>query len=353
MFGTVFDGIAASADATTRARQYRSMRRAGVQSVRQVVTWSAIERTPGVYDFSGLDQDARAAARSRLRIMPVVIYTPQWASSASPGLTDFRRELYPPANLDYYGRFLQVLIRRYGPRGSFWSANPGVRKVPWREYQIWNEPSARYFWEPADYPVSYTRLLKTAYRWVHANDRRAKVVTAGLASFNTTGPNWRDLERLYRNGARRSFDVVAIHPFSASLRNVARIVKRNRRVMRRYRDSRKPMYLTELSFLGSRGKIPRRNYLGLEVSARQQRKLLNAAYKYFIRARSLRVKKAFWYTWSSVYAPGACRGNEPSFQYTGLMKVSPCTTPGVVVPLRFRRTRLLSTYRRVARRYGR
>jgi Beta-galactosidase len=353
MFGAVFDGIASTANAATRARQFRLMRRSGVQSVRVIVPWSAFEPVPGYHPFGALDQTIRAAAQNRLGLLPVVVYTPQWASSAPVGLPDFRRELYPPANVDNYGRFLRVLIRRYGPRGSFWAENPRLPKRPLREYQIWNEPSARYFWEPRDYARSYPRLLRAAYRAVHRTDRRAKVVTAGLASFSQTGPNWRDLERFYRNGARRQFDVVAIHPFSARLGRVVEIIRRNRRVMRRYGDSRKPIYLTELSFLASKGKIRRSDYLGLEVSARQQRRLLVAAYRRFIRDRRLRVKKGYWYTWASVYTRDACRGNEPSFQYTGLMRVRPCTPVGLTVPLTFRRTRLLSTYRGVARRYGR
>jgi polysaccharide biosynthesis protein PslG len=353
LFGAVFDGIASTSDTSTTTKQYRLMRRAGVQTVRRLVTWSAIEPMPNVYNFFSLDEEVAAASRNHLHMLPVVIYTPQWASSASTSLPDYKRELYPPKRLDDYGRFLRVLIRRYGPRGSFWKKNPHVHKVPWREYQIWNEPSARYFWAPRNYPTSYTRLLKNAYRWVHKSDRHAKVVTAGLASFSSTGPNWRDLDKLYKHGARRYFDVVAIHPFAPILSHVVRIIKKNRAVMRRHHDSKKPIYLTELSFLASKGKIPKRNYLGLEVSAGKQRKLLTGAYKSFIRDRKLRVKKAFWYTWASVYEPAACRGDEPSFQYTGLMQVRPCTEPGRDAPLTFKRMKVLSTYSRVAHRYGR
>jgi hypothetical protein len=340
-FGTSLDGLISVSD-LDRSNQGQLMVRSGVESIRVNFAWDAAQPTSGPPRFGGTDATVRFAAQHGLSVLPLVMYTPRWASS-NPSAPNYM--LYAPTDPNTYGAFLTALIRRYGPTGTFWAENPGLPRIPIRDWQIWNEPAFRYFWATPDYPRSYPRLLKVAYRAVHAADRHARVVMAGLASFNTTGASWTDLKRFYRHGVRRYYDVLAIHPFSWNLNRVIRTIQLNRKVQRRYHDSRKPIYLTELSWPASKGRIPPSLYLGFEVTPRRQRRLLAAAYARLIRDRRLHVRRAFWYTWASTYSPVSCEGTAVSFQYSGLLRRT--CGPGTS----FSSTRLLSTYARTARRY--
>jgi Beta-galactosidase len=324
------------------------MRKAGVESVRTEIHWGIIEPQPGQLRFDLLDPLVRASAEHRIDLLPMVWTTPLWASSR-PDRSDF--STWAPTHSSDYARFVQQLIRRYGPRGSFWAENRDVRKRPIRQWQIWNEPSYRYWWQTPNYRRTYVALLKTAYRAIHAEDRRAKVVMAGLASFlsSPTGrrsTNWNDLRAFYRNGVRRYFDVAAIHPFSLRLNDVIRTIEKIRTLMRRSGDRRKPIYATELSWPALNERLPRERLLGFEVSPRGQRKRLAAAYRRFATDRKLRVTRAYWYAWSSSYGIDPCSTalTAGAFEFVGLVQRG-------CMQLTFTPTPLLETYARTARRY--
>ena len=70
--------------------------------------------------------------------------------------------------------------RALRPKGTFWAANPTVPKVPIRQWQIWNEQMAPWFWDSKPWAPSYVKLLKVAYRAIHKADRGAKVVAGSL-----------------------------------------------------------------------------------------------------------------------------------------------------------------------------
>jgi hypothetical protein len=323
---------------------FARMRRAGVESVRLDVEWRLVEPSRGQLRFDLIDPMVRASARHRMDLLPMVWTTPQWASQR-PDRSDFA--IWSPVDPSDYGRFLQQLIGRYGPRGSFWAENPRLTKRPIRQWQIWNEPSARYWWQTPDYRRSYVALLRAAYTAVHAADRRAKVVMAGLASFlsSTSGElstNWEDLRALYGNGARRYFDVAAVHAFSYRLHDVVRTVQKFRAVMRQHGDRRKPIYATEVSWPVISSRLPAERRLGFEVSPRGQRKRLAAAYRRFGSDRRLGVTRAYWYSWSSSYGIGSCNPEPGSFEFVGLVQRG-CQQRA------FKPTALLKAYRRAVR----
>jgi hypothetical protein len=340
-FGTVF-GVSPP---HVRDAQFALMAQNGVESLRVSAYWHTLEPQRGVYNFADLDMTVRAAARHGIDLLTTVQTTPRWAS---PRPDRGNYYWYAPRDYNDYANFLRALIGRYGPNGTFWAENPTIPKRPLRTWQVWNEPAASYFWVTPNYRKTYPRLLRVAYRAVHTADRGAKVVTAGLASLRrpngTINLTWNDLKAFYRNGARRSFDVLAIHPFTRTVGRVVESINRHRRVMRSNGDRRKPIYLTELSWPASRGRIPRNKLIGIEVGAAKQRRLLAAVYRRLIRDRRLRIRGAYWYNWATTYSSTPCAGESLSFQFAGLMR----TNCGQST---FSPTPLLSAYARTARRY--
>lgn len=344
--GVVYSGPGYAPPYPGIASDFARMRRAGVESVRLDVQWQLVEPERGVLRFDLLDPMVRASAQHRMDLLPMVWTTPRWASQ-QPGRRDFSN--WSPANLSDYGAFLQQLIRRYGPRGDFWREHPRLPKRPIRAWQIWNEPSAGYWWAAPDYRSSYVELLKAAYPAVHAADPRAKVVMAGLASFlsgasGETSMNWEDLSAFYRNGVRRYFDVAAIHAFSYQLEDVLRTVAKFRAVMRRNGDRRKPIYATEVSWPALDPRLPSSRHLGFEVSPRDQRERLAGAYRRFATDRSLGVTRAYWFSWSSSYGIDSCNPAPGPFEFVGLVQRG-CQQAA------YRPTALLKAYARAVRRY--
>ncbi len=331
-----------------RDDMYELMHDSGVESVRSLFAWTNVETAKGTYNWTGLDRQVGLSASHGLTILATIQATPRWASTR-PDRGDY--SIYPPRRLSDLQDFIGALIARYGPKGAFWTANPAIPKRPIREWQIWNEPSASYFLNVKNYRAYYPKMLKAGYKAVKKGDRKAKVVAAGLASFlQESGKktfSWQDQAAFYKRGIRKYFDVAAVHPFNKTVGAYVDALEEHRKVMKRYKDGRKPIYVTEFTFLGSKGKLNSKNdYFGLEVSAAQQRKRLKATYKAFATKKKLRVKKAFWYAWGSAYAPVSCDngGTDPTFQYAGLLSV-PCN--GTV----FSATPLLAAYKSAAKKY--
>jgi hypothetical protein len=318
--------------------QAQLMVRSGVESVRVVFNWAQAQPAPGPISFAQTDAVVRVAATRGLRVLPIVMYAPAWAS-ASPGSAAFSLSV---RNSGAYAAYAAALVARYGPRGSFWAQNPGVPRRPLRDWQVWNEPAASYFWSPRPFARTYARLIRAAAPAIHRVDRGAKVVLGGLNSTRSS-TSWGDLDRLYRAGLRRHYDVLALHPFSLRVdrRGVLETVRRNQQVQRKRRDRGPRVWLTEISWPASLGKIPRSRYLGFEVTAKGQAQRMSQLFRLVARQRrALRIDRVFWYDWASVYTSRSVGGEDPSFQYSGLNRI----TPAGLQPMP-----LLGAYARVAR----
>ena len=336
-----FFGVVVGGQAMTRQDQFALMHKSGVQAVRGVFDWRSIESNQGAFNFAQTDLFVALAASNGMNVLPIVIYTPRWASS-QPSKPNYY--LYQPASVTTYTTLLKALIARYGPTGSFWASHPTLPRKPIRQWQIWNEPAFPYFWASQPYYKTYPKFLKSAYRAVHSADHGAKVVTAGLAN-TTANPSWKYLRLFYKYGLKRSFDILAAHPFAISISHLLTIVKFDQDVMKKHGDGKKPIYLTEMSWPASVGQIPKSDYLGFETTPAKQAQLIKKAYPALLRTKSLRVAAAFWYQWASPYTPASPSGQAVSFQYSGLLKSDDA---GNFTPLP-----ALSAYSQTERKYGR
>jgi hypothetical protein len=314
--GVTVDGPVGAAD----DGEWDLMATSGVESVRAALRWyemqpyrSAAEVPPedaarfrdagGVpTDFNDFDAIVAAASRRGLAIVPVVQSTAGWAARR-PGDTTS-----PPRDLATFGRFVSALVARYGPRGSLWAERPELPRIPIREWQIWNEPNIIRYWSKQPFARSYVRLLRTAHRALHAGDRGATVVLAGLPNVS-----WEALRSIYDAGGRGSFDAVALHPYTGTPSLVMKLVRSARKVMRDHGDRKLPIWITELSWPAARGKVARP--AGFTVTEAYQRRRLNKALLLLSAARTRhRIERVFWYTWLSTEA------GESAFDWAGLRR---------------------------------
>ena len=248
------------------------------------------------------------AARHGITVLPDVQQAPAWASR-HPG-----NPASPPSGTAPYANFMAALATRYGPNGTFWKANPKLPQLPIHDWQIWNEPDATKYWSDQPFVADYVALLKAARTALRGVDPGARAVLAGFPS-----RSWVSLARLYKAGARPYFDVAAVHPFSLPVTNITRILKEDRRVMAKYHDSKKPIFITETSWPSALGKTTTK--YGFEVTrsgeaakARSVLQLLAA------ERRQFNLERVYWYTWISLD-----QSKIAPFDYAGLQTFTPAS----------------------------
>jgi hypothetical protein len=242
--------------------QFRDMVGSGVQSVRVAFNWafaqpyqnwsdvpasqqSQFTDVNGMpVDFSQTDQIVTLAAKRGISVLPTVLYAPSWDGVPNPAGVAFPKQPGPYAN------YLTALIERYGPHGSFWSANPGLPRTPIRSWQIWNEEQLAYYWHQP-FVKGYVALLRASHNAIKHADPGAKVVLGAV-----TNTAWKTLGQIYKAGARHLFDVVSVNAFTRTPANVILYMRLTRRAMDRFKDNQKPMIASELSWTSAKGNTP-------------------------------------------------------------------------------------------------
>lgn len=284
--------------------EYDGMAAAGVETVRVAFDWSRAQATPDATDLSASDAVVAAAARRRLRVLPVVHRTPGWAA-ARPG----DGPASAPAGSEAYTRFLTALVGRYGPRGTLWAEHPELPRMAIRDWQVWNEPNLTRYWTSQPFAKPYVKLLRASRKALRAADPGSRTILAGLPN-----ESWTALRAIYHAGGRGSFDVVALHPYTGRPRNVIRLIQFARREMRRYRDARRPVWLTELSWPASKGKTA--GAPGFVTDEKGQASRLRLALSLLARdRRKYRIERVVWYTWLSR------EGSQNAFDWSGLRRL--------------------------------
>ncbi len=321
LVGVMFDGPVLGAGL---GPQLDAAVASGAESLRVAVRWSDLQpyRTLAAVPsadrsqfqpvgtvptrFAELDRIVGAAASRRVTVLPVVESTPAW-DAVQPG-----NPASPPRSTAPYAAFLSALAARYGPQGTFWTAHPAVPRVPIRMWQIWNEPNFVRYWSVQPFAADYVKLLAAAHGALKAADPAARVVLAGFADFS-----WQYLAEVYRvPGARRLFDVAAIHPYTARAGGVITILQRARAVMNQAGDAGKPILATEITWPSSLGKAPPQ--FGVSTTESQQAARLAQLMPMLISNRKkLGLSGFYWYTWMGDETPGAARYG---FDYAGLVK---------------------------------
>jgi hypothetical protein len=309
-FGVVWDGpVKDKGSPAAQDREWQRMKDSGVESVRTAFDWSVAQPTrESNIRFDQTDQIVGLAAAHGLDVLPVVFTPPHWARRGDA-------ENSPPKHPVEYADFLVALIGRYGPDGSFWAANPNLPKRPIRDWQLWNEPSLRQYWnipEGEDWAPGYGELVRVGHDAIKHADPGARVVLAGL-----TYKSWKALGRLYkRGGIKGKFDVAAVHPYTAQSHGPRKIVRLFRAVMADHGDGGKPLWVTELGLPASLGKT--NVDTPIQTTKDGMLKFLKQSYADLVAGRSksaTRVDRAYWYTWASTY-----KGNDNVFAYSGLVR---------------------------------
>jgi polysaccharide biosynthesis protein PslG len=267
-----------------------TMRQAKVGIVRSPVYEEDIEPSPGNFNFMPTDT--------------LIGYLASRGIQTLPDLVDSRTNPPPPITggaAQAWQAFVQRLVARYGPNGSYWSgpyqaAHPGGPIIPVTSWQAYNEPNLpKYF--PSNSPVSdYAKLLDLTSASIRGVDPSAEVVLAGMPTLQSkfvAFPGWKFLDQLYQvAGAKDDFDIAAAHPYAESLDQLRYAIKKVRRVMNRYGDSQTPVWLTEFGY----GSASFNHHLNFGVHG--QARMMSKSFNLLLRMRrSWHVSGVIWYDW--------------------------------------------------------
>lgn len=284
-----------------------------IGTVRIPFEWGAVEPSPGRWSFTALDAEVGAAAREGISVLPVLYGLPAWLGPdpAQPPSGGRQRQAW--------AMFVRKLAERYGPSGTFWSERK--YRLPVRRWQVWNEPNFLLFWRPRPEPARYVRFLRDTKRVLRAVDQRARIIAAGLAPVEG-GMRPRDfLRQMYAvAGARKAFDVAAIHPYSAGVGQLVYQLRQFRTVMEAAGDGGKPLLVSEIGVASSA-----RRHTPFDRGWRGQARFLRRALGLLIDARRRwRIAGVAWFSWEDGAGPDP---HCPFCEHAGLFRRSGTPKP--------------------------
>jgi hypothetical protein len=254
-------------------------------------TWRDIETSPGVYDFSRLDQIVNAAQARGVEVTLVLGMTPGFYASTPTAM---------PGDLGAWTRYISAVVSRY----KSWNGKRGIGA-----YQVWNEANVKNFWTGS--PMQMATLTKAAWNAVKGVDSGDLVVgpafaariaeqTRGIGFFYNTRisgvPVWKYMNAISLNlyPHDKYGSKVGTPEKSMSLLAAARKQMRLRGV-----PANKPIWNTEINYgmrSGSNGGTK-----AVPIAAATQASYVIRTY---LLNASQQVQRVHWYAWDMGYLPG-------------------------------------------------
>lgn len=276
-------------------------------------SWRRLEPEPGEYAWEETDAMVRLAKEQGLRLAPMLLYTPRWASTAPFAPLNYHHA--PPTDYADYRDFVYAVVERYKPygRSPLTADGYGIR-----DWVIWNEPNVRSegelpepgaFWTGS--LKDYLLLLRAGYEGAHAADPGCNVLNGGLADLFWTEPEPSTylpsaLGRFYdpngdgdpEDGGRPFFDTLNIHIYQLGAPDPAWYQARLEaivEIMARFGDGQKPIWITETGY----GAVPSPTATAPLVGEGAQAAGVLAAYQTL--AAFDQVERVFWWNLRDYY----------------------------------------------------
>lgn len=238
--------------------------------------WNAIEPENGTFTFDQYDSFVENCTRAGIRILAILDYSANWASSGPENWPE--RDRFPPKHLSDWEDYVFATVTHFKDKVKHW--------------EVWNEPNIRYFWFPKADPKEYFQLLRSAYLTAKKADPECTVLIGGVIGFDV-----RFLREVYVLGGSRYFDVMAIHPYMDKPYDVTNFtgnMSALRALMAEFGDSKKEIWFTELSWTPS-----------ANVSMDDQAAYLVRSY---VVAFAEGADKLFWFNLNAAPAPEESSG---------------------------------------------
>jgi len=161
---------------------------AGFKFIRMDLTWSAVERKKGVYEFdkSGYDALTKGCTKRGIRILYILDYSNRLYESDRSVLTEQGRRAF--------AAFAKAAAARYAGKGILW--------------EIWNEPNIKQFWRPQPSIEHYCKLVEATAPGLKEADSTGLVVAPATS---TIPFQW--LNDCFNRGLLKWIDALTVHPY--------------------------------------------------------------------------------------------------------------------------------------------
>ncbi len=305
----------------------------GAESIGLDFDWQRIEPQAGQFDWTETDAVLALARQYNLRLVPMLLFTPQWASSAAQAPLDYHRA--PPTDFNAYRDFVYAVVERYKPYGTSPLTADGYGI---RDWGIWNEPNVNpagqaplpgAFWTGS--LEAYIQLLRAGYEGAHAADPGCNVLNGALADVY-----WQAgeadlataLERFYdpngdgdaSDGGRPYFDTLNIHIYQLGAPEIGWYTQRFEiveRIMRRFGDDDKPIWVTETGYGTASPPDTAIDDASPYVDEATQAEAVRLVYQ--AMAEHPRVERIFWWSLRDYYHD-ASAANQAMEAHYGLLR---------------------------------
>jgi hypothetical protein len=190
---------------------------AGFKFIRMDLTWEAIERKKGLYEFekAGYDALTEGCHKRSIRILYILDY--------SNRLYESERSIRTEEGRRAFAAFAEAAAIRYAGKGILW--------------EIWNEPNIKLFWRPQPSVDDYCMLVKAAANSIKNADKSGLVVAPATS---TIPFKW--LEDCFKKGLLNLIDVLSVHPYrSQPPETVIKDYDKLRELIKRYAPNGKKM----------------------------------------------------------------------------------------------------------------
>ena len=205
--GLVLNALGAGSASRRRGELTRA-RALGVRWIREELSWSSVEPSPGRYRWQRFDTLMVAASRARLHVLPLLLGTPWWAGPGNFAL---------PNDPSAFGAFAAHAAARYGPGGTFWRTHPRLdRRLAPQWFELWNEPYYRFFSTTGVDPARYAAMVRAATVDGRAANRATRwLMAADLTYLDASGrrQQWLPALAAADPGLMALIDGVAVHPY--------------------------------------------------------------------------------------------------------------------------------------------
>ena len=235
----------------------------GAGMIRDDATWSAIERSPGSYNFRNFDSSLQVLQQNSVDPLLVLDY--------NNSFYDEGQTPYDAAGFTAFANYAKALVTHYGQQ---------VKAV-----EVYNEYNGIFSTGPcARQPACYARLLAYTYRAVKSV-RPDVTVVGGAALY--ADMNW--FNRLFASDGLAYMDAVSDHPYTAldivspELQGLDREMTSLQNLIKHYNQGKtKPIWITEIGWPTSL----------LHVSEHSQADYLVRS---VVLSQAAGVQKFFWY----------------------------------------------------------
>lgn len=206
--------------------------------------WASVQPTAQTWDWTSTDATVTELAQAGLQWLPIAAYNTPWDETIP------QDEFSAPASDSAFAAFAAAIAARYGPGGTFWSANRDVPYLPVKAVEIWNEENNSTYWtqESGATPGQYMDLYLAARAAIHRQARGVAAVLGGLLDAVPDALAFVRGMAAERRGSLKQVDAVGYHPYLYNYGQIRERIVALRQLLAASGAPTVPIDVTEVGF---------------------------------------------------------------------------------------------------------